>query len=335
MISVIVLNWNGRQHLETCLTALARQVFPDFEVILVDNGSVDSSVEFVKASFPAVRVIALDQNLGFCAGNNSGIRASQGELIATLNNDTEADQGWLAALHDAAQRWPGMGCFASKMLFFDQRSWLDDAGDELHTAGFATKRGWLEPDGPPYDTEVEVFGPCAGAALYRRAMLNEVGLFDESFFANGEDVDLSFRARLKGYRCLYIPSAVVYHKVGASIGQTNRWLYWMRRNQIWLLLKNMPAPLLLKYAPEIIIYNVLSLLYHSQRGRGRLIWQAYFDAFRDIRRILAQRREIQTGRVASLSDIETALTKGQLFNRMKHPVTAKPDTGKFYRLVED
>ena len=195
-----------------------------------------------------------------------------------------------------------------------------------------SKRGWFESDGPGYDLEAEVFGVCGGAALYRRTVLDDVGLFDETFFANGEDVDLSFRARLRGYTCLYVPAAVVYHKSGASIGQTTRWFYWVRRNQLWVLMKNMPWQLIAKYAPEIVVYNVMSLIYHSLQGRGRLIWRAYFDALLDLPRIAKERGVIQSRRTASVWDIDRVLTKSSLIKRMSRPITKREITGQLYKL---
>jgi GT2 family glycosyltransferase len=332
MISVVVLNWNGRQHLEACLSSLFEQTFHEFEVILVDNGSTDGSIEFVRTLFPEVRIIALEKNLGFCGGNNIGIRAAQGDLVALLNNDTEADRKWLEALNDAAIRRPDVGCFASKMLSFYQRNLIDDAGDEFHAAGFSSKRGWLEEDGPQYNEECEVFGTCAGAASYRRTMLDEIGLFDEHFFATGEDVELSFRAHLKGYKCLYVPNAIIYHKAGAAVGQTTAWFYRMRRNQLWTTVKNMPWQLFVKYMPQIVAYNALSLIYHSLQGRGKLIWRAYFDAFRDLPRVMSQRRYIQSSRVAPVRDIEAVLTKGGLRHRISNPITSRKAIGNSYKL---
>lgn len=330
MISVVVLSWNGKEHLEVCLSSLSTQSFQDFEIILVDNGSTDGSIDYVRERFPKVRLVPLVTNLGFCAGNNVGIESAQGDLIALLNNDTEVSPNWLESLYEAAQRSPEAGFFASKMLLFDRRDTIDSAGDEFHTAGFASKRGWLQPDGPEFAQEKDVFGACAGAALYRHEMLDEVGLLDEDFYANGEDVDLSFRAHAYGYRCLYVPTARVYHKGGATIGQTEKWFYLMRRNQLWIVVKNMPNQLLFRYLPNILVYNITSLLYHSLQGRGGLIWRAYFDAARGLPGMLEKRRLIQSARAARIKDIDSILSKATLFARARSPITKKLSSS--YRL---
>lgn len=323
MISVIVLNYNGRGHLGPCLESLRRQTFQDFETILVDNGSSDGSVDFVRRLFPEVRCVANPSNLGFSAGNNVGIRLACGELIALLNNDTVAADTWLEHLRLAARKYPHAGVFASKLLLFHQKGHLDAAGDDFHAAGFAAKRGWLQPDGPPFDSGTDVFGACAAAAMYRLAVLRDAGMFDEDFFANGEDVDLSFRARLAGSSCRYVPEAVVYHKGGATIGQSDHWFYLMRRNQIWIMVKNMPAALLLKYTPQIAFYHLSSLCYHTLKGRGAITLRAYADAFKKIHLMLAKRRRIQTRRNTGTKAIESMLTTGKLLQRARRPITTQ------------
>ena len=322
MISVIVLNWNGKQHLKTCLSSLEKQIFRDFEIILVDNGSTDGSVDLVRELFPNIRLISLKTNLGFCAGNNVGIKSAKGDLIALLNNDTEVHPNWLEQLYEATQK-SDAGFFASKMLLFDKRDIIDSAGDEFHTSGFAAKRGWLQPDGLEYDYEKIVFGACAGAALYRREMLTKIGLLDEDFFANGEDVDLSFRANLFGYMCLYVPTAKVYHKGGSTIGQTGNWFYLMRRNQIWIVIKNLPNQLLLKYILNILAYNFISFFHHLFQGRGKLILRAYFDAACGLPKMLRKRYHIQAERIEEIDCLDAILTRGKLLARASSPINRK------------
>lgn len=255
----------------------------------------------------------------FCRGNNAGIRHARGDLIALLNNDTEVSLEWLRSLFEASLRWPEAGFFASKMLRFDRRDVIDSAGDEFHTAGFAAKRGCGQRDGPDYAREQPVFGACAGAALYRRSMLDRIGLFDEDFYANVEDVDLSFRAQLCGYPCVYVPEAKVYHKVGATIRRNWDWFYWSRRNHLWVVVKNMPSLLLARYLPSVLVYNASSLLYHIWNGRGRLVLRAYAAALRGLPGMLAKRRSIQSARTADIQYIESILTKGGLRARASSP----------------
>ena len=326
-VSVVVLNWNGRRHLDTCLTALQRQTLPQVEVIFVDNGSQDGSAGYVEQRYPNVKIVALPKNIGFCAGNNTGINQASGEFIALLNNDTEVEKDWLAELIAATKRHPEAGLFASKMLFFDNRKVIDTAGDEFHVSGFASKRGWSAADDGRYNIEKRVFGACAGAVLFRRSMLESVGLLDDDFFANGEDVDLSFRALLKGYHCIYVPDAVVYHKGGATIGQSDQWFYLMRRNQLWVMVKNMPLVLLIKYFPLVFFYNMLSVVYHCVQGRGALIGRAYWDAFKGMPSMLRKRKKIQSGRRVPLMGVETMLQKRGFWKRAQQPMTQRLTIG--------
>ena len=192
--TVIIPNWNGQHLLAPCLLALAAQTNQDREVVLVDNGSQDGSVEWVRSRFPTVRLLAQERNLGFAAAINQGILASNSRYVVTLNNDTEPEPNWLAALVSAAENDPTVGMCASKMLFADRPGIINSTGICLDRAGIAWDRRGGEPDDGREIEPVEVFGPCGGAALYRRAMLDQIGLFDEDFFAYLEDVDLAWRA---------------------------------------------------------------------------------------------------------------------------------------------
>ena len=203
-VTVVVPNWNGEIFLETCLSSLRRQSYEDFEVVLADNGSTDGSVPFVEENFPEVRVVRLPENRGFSAAVNAGIKAASpsAEHVVLLNNDTELDPGWLGALVGAADRHPEAGLFASKLVDFEDRRVLDGAGDALRKSGLPYRVGHGEVDRGQFERETFVFSACAAAALYRRSLFEDIGLFDEDFFSNCEDGDLSFRAQLAGYRCL-------------------------------------------------------------------------------------------------------------------------------------
>lgn len=309
MLSVIVVNWNGRQHLHTCLSALERQTYTEREIVLVDNGSSDGSPDYVEAEFPQVRVLRLPKNLGFCGGNNVGIRQSQGEWVALINNDTEADPDWLTASLVAIHKEQA-DFAAARLRLFDQRAYLDTAGDLYFRTGYPGKRGWLLPDGPEYDQNEWVFGACAGAVVYRRTMLDEIGLFDKDFFSLMEDIDLSFRAQLAGYRCLYVASALVYHKVGATVGRdTARRQYWSHRNHWHVLLKNLPLPLLLRYLGQIMAAEALVLGSAAQRGRLSVFARARTQVVRDLPRILAKRKSVQALRRVSLQYIDSLIRK--------------------------
>jgi GT2 family glycosyltransferase len=276
-VCVVIVNWNGRYHLETCLPALFTQTFTDFEIVLVDNGSTDGSAEWVETNFPHVQLIRNAQNVGFAKGNNQAIRATDAEFVVTLNNDTRVESGWLAALVEAATSDPTVGMVASKMLFADRPDVINSAGIALDPVGIAWDRLGGASDKPDQETWVEVFGPCAGAALYRRAMLDQVGLFDEGFFAYLEDVDLAWRARLAGWRCLYAPVARVYHVHSATgIEGSPLKSRLLGRNKIWSIAKNYgPTRRLLAYLPLIVTYDLAAVVYglivrgdvHSLLGR--------------------------------------------------------------------
>ncbi len=304
-VSVVVPNWNGERFLETCLSSLRRQSYEDFEVILADNGSTDGSVGFVEENFPEVRVVRLPQNRGFSAAVNAGIKASapSAEHVVLLNNDTEVDPGWLAALVEAAERRPEAGLFASKLVDFEDRRVLDGAGDALRKSGLPLRVGHGEIDRGQFEREEFVFSACAAAALYRSSLFREIGLFDEDFFSNCEDGDLSFRAQLAGHRCLYVPHSVVYHMGSASTGGTRSTTNTRlgTQNSINLLVKNLPRSLILGSLPHLLFGQLLRLL-TALFFRGGLL-RAYLaglvGAWRMLPLMLEKRREIQGRRRVS------------------------------------
>jgi hypothetical protein len=198
------------------MSALAAQTSRDFEVIVVDNGSQDGSVEWLDAHAPNVRLVRNQANLGFAMANNQGIRASSAPLVAALNNDALPEPEWLETLVSAAEQAPEAGMFASKILLRESDGRMDSAGIEVDRAGIAWNRRWGEHDLGEESTCVEVFGPSAAAAVHRRAILDHIGLFDEDYFIYYEDVDLAWRAQWAGWRCVYVPQAVVHHEHSAT-----------------------------------------------------------------------------------------------------------------------
>jgi len=294
-VSVVILNWNGRRYLDDCLTSLQSQTFTDFEIILVDNGSTDDSVEWVETHFPQVCLIRNAQNVGFAEGNNQAIRSTAAEFIVTLNNDTRVEPGWLAALVEAVASDSAVGMVASKMIFADRPGMINSAGIALDPVGIAWDRLGGTHDDPNETVLVEVFGPCAGAALYRRAMLDQIGLFDADFFAYLEDVDLAWRARLSGWRCLYAPAARVYHVHSATGGEgspfKNRLL---GRNKVWTIAKNYgPAGRLLVYLPLIVLYDLAAVLYALIVRRETAPLQGRLMALKGLPDVWRRRRVVQ------------------------------------------
>ncbi len=252
LVSVVIPNWNGAHHLVTCLDSLGRQTYPNFEIILVDNGSTDRSVALVRERYPAVRLLVLPENQGFAGAVNAGIRdLAQGEIIALLNNDTEVDPGWLAALQDALARYPKAGIAASKILLFDRRDTFHSAGDTFGVDGMPVNRGVWQRDVGQFAHEELIFGGCGGAVAYRRALLDEVGLFDRNLGSYCEDVDLNWRAQLAGWQCVYVPQAIVYHKVSATGGGAIS-SYYVGRNVLWVLARDYPTALWRRHWRDIL-----------------------------------------------------------------------------------
>jgi GT2 family glycosyltransferase len=307
-LTVVVPNWNGERFLSTCLGSLRCQSFEDFETVLVDNGSTDASVSFVSRNFPEVRILPLGENGGFSVAVNAGIKASRAEYVALLNNDTEVDTDWLEALVRAADAYPGAGSFASKLVNFDDRHILDGAGDVLRRSGLPYRLGHGEPDRGQYDEASLVFGACAGGALYRRSMLDEIGLFDEDFFANCEDGDLSFRAQLAGYRCLYVPESVVFHMGSATFGKRSPTATRLgTRNSLCMLVKNLPAPLVLRLLPFALAGQLARLIVTASTSTLRAHLEGLAGALLLLPLMLRKRREIQKRRRVPVTYIRELL----------------------------
>ena len=290
LISVIVLNYNGRGFLDGCLTSLASQTYSDFEVIVVDNGSRDGSPDYIEENYPWVRLAKNDENLGFAGGTNVGIRAAKGEFILTLNNDSRADSRFIEELIKPMAD-PEVGVCAAKMLFPDGR--INSAGICISRSGAAWDRGMFEPDRGQYEFVEEVFGACAGAALYRREMLDEIGLFDEDFFLYLEDVDLAFRARLAGWKCLYVPGARVIHHHGGTAGVgSDLAVYYGNRNIVWYPIKDFPFRLLITSLPFIVARNLAVIPYYALRGQGGVILRSKLDALKGVVKMMEKRKDV-------------------------------------------
>ncbi len=253
--------------LRACLGSLARQTGVTFETIVVDNGSTDGSVDLAEREF-AARVIRNRENRGFCAANNQGIAAARGEFIALLNNDTEAEPGWLAALHRACAERPEIGMAASKVLVWEDPRRIDKAGHLIFPDGQNRGRGTGAFDTGQFDREEEVLWPDGCAAMYRKAMLDQIGGFDEDFFAYGDDAELGLRARIAGWRCLYTPAAVVRHHRGSTLGKDSALrLELIERNRLLLVFKLFPWSLL-ALNPFYFLARVGAGLLAARRGAG-------------------------------------------------------------------
>ena len=323
-MSVVIPNWNGWQHLQECLTALRRQIYQDFEVIVVDNGSSDDSVAEVRAQFPEVRLVCLTDNQGFAAGCNAGIAAAHGEFVALLNNDTRVDPGWLAALYRATQESKNSdyNMWASRVVLADRPELLDSAGDGLTIAGAPFKRGHLQL-AEAYATAQEVFGPSGSAAVYRKRLLERLGGFDADFFLIHEDVDLAWRARLLGARCWYVADALVQHKVNASLGYLSwTYVYYGQRNLEYVFVKNMPFAVLLRSLPAHILFNLLAWGHFVWHGHGLHFLQAKIAAVRSLPSLWQKRREIQKQRQVTTSAFLECIERRWLGMKLRAAVQA-------------
>jgi GT2 family glycosyltransferase len=309
-VSVIVVNWNGRHHLARCLPSLQAQTYRDFEMVVVDNGSTDDSVTWLAREYPKARILRNPSNLGFAAANNQAFRATESPYLVTLNNDTEAATDWLAELVAAVESDAIVGMVASQMLLAHAPSTIDSAGIQVDWTGTAWQRRHGEPADKASGFE-EVFGPCAGAALYRRSMLSEIGLFDETFFAYYEDVDLAWRAQNAGWRCIYAPQARVFHIHSATGGQDpTRKRYLIGRNKTWTLLKNYPA---LRFAvtwPFVLGFELAAVLYALLAEGDSSAWRGRLASWRELPRVWRQRRATQRGLWGTLSPVRIRLRPG-------------------------
>jgi GT2 family glycosyltransferase len=310
LVSVVIPNWNGAHHLADCLASLRRQTFREFEVIVADNGSTDGSLELLAREYPEVRVLALGENLGFAGACNAGMRVARGTFVVLLNNDTEADPLWLAEVVAAFQRHPEAGLVASKMLLFDRRDTLHTAGDFYRVDGIPGNRGVWQKDEGQYDREETVFSACGGSAAYRKAMLEQVGLLDEGFFFSCEDVDLAWRAQLAGWRCVYVPRAVVYHKLSATGGDVTASFY-DGRNFFYLLVKDYPGDLWRVHWRAILRAQVRLAMEALRAWRGaaaRARLRGMLAGLLGVPRMLHKRRIVQRIRTVDRSYLESILT---------------------------
>lgn len=308
LVTVLVLNWNGARFLPRCLDALASQTFEDFEVLVLDNASTDGSVDEVEAIWPEFRLIRFPSNLGFAQGNNRGASYARGSWFAFLNNDAFPEPGWLSNLWNFRLENPGFTFFSSRLMDFGNPVLAQNSGDVCHISGYAWPRDSLIPIEQAHLVPEEVFSASAAAAMYQKEAFFEVGGFDETFSSHYEDVDLGFRLRLAGHRCLYVPAAVVAHLGAASFGQeSSRTVYQVQRNVIWSYVKNMPGRLFWKHLPAHILANLVFIIYYMLQGQTAAVWRAKWDAIRALPFIIQKRSQIQSTRRVSPEMIDVLL----------------------------
>jgi GT2 family glycosyltransferase len=309
ILTVAIPTYNGRALLEVVLPSLAGQRFADFDVVVVDDGSTDGTAAWLAAQWPDVQVV-VQENQGVTAALNACLRAgADTELVGLFNSDVELDPDCLGELVGALREHPEAGSASPKLLDFDRRDTIDGAGDVLRWAGHGHRRGHGERDRGQYDRPQAIFGPCAGAAVYRRSAIEVVGDFDADFHAFFEDVDWALRAQLAGLQCRYVPTAVVFHMGSATLGAglTDFTRYQLWRNGVWLFAKGMPASLLARHAHQLAAGQLVNLAV-AVRDRKLGIWlRAWRDALAGLPRMVARRRRIQRARRVSPRELEGRL----------------------------
>lgn len=264
-LSVIIPSYNRRELLRRCLVTVMRHLPPDAEVIVVDDGSIDGTASMVRQNWPAIRLIR-QANQGFCRAANAGLEASRGRIVELLNNDTEVTSGWADPALEAFAD-PTVGSVAPLVRKLPFRNRIDSAGDNYYWFGMAKKRGEGRPFSPPYDRPAEVFGASASSAFYRREALLKAGGFPEHFGAYLDDIDLGFRLRLAGYRCMFVPDSVVYHWVSRSYPVRSRNLQrQVALNSERVFWANLTTKQLLMHAAPHLVYVLAQLAYKTVRG---------------------------------------------------------------------
>ena len=293
-VSIVIANWNGARLLPACLDALRAQTRPADEIIVVDNASTDDSLALLAARYPEVRALPYRRNLGFAGGMNAGVAASRGAVVVALNNDAIPRPDWLSLLVAPLEADARLGATMSTMVFAHAPETIAAAGIVVHRNGLALEDLLGTPLGALPPTPRPIFGPTGGAAAYRRAMLDDIGHFDEDFFLYLEDVDLAWRARLRGWSALHMPGAIVSHIYSASSGQGSPLKrYYLARNRLWVLRKNLPDALLRRHRFAIIAYDLAAVL-HALLTRDRAGLRGRRDGLGDAmisaRRAATQRR---------------------------------------------
>jgi N-acetylglucosaminyl-diphospho-decaprenol L-rhamnosyltransferase len=306
-VTVIVVNYNAGHLLSSCITSLIEQTCETFDVIVVDNNSKDGSIDKLMPLKGNVRIIQMRENVGFAQANNLAARQTQANWIALLNPDAVAMPDWLEQLLTASKRYPEVTAFGSTQINAAEPLRLDGAGDVYHAFGIAWRgnMGQFVRTVPP---EGEVFGPCAAAAMFRQRDFLEVGGFDESYFCYFEDVDLAFRLRLAGHRCVQVPGAEVTHLGSALSGKKSEFSdYHTTRNRIWTFIKNMPLPLLILLFPFFVATQFFCFLRTVGRGNGMVSLRALRDALIGLRPVLESRKVVQQSRKLSLAGLVRVL----------------------------
>ena len=331
--TIIIPNYNGMRLIGGCLDSLKVQIEAADEVIVVDDGSLDESVAFLRQAYPWVKLIVRPKNGGFAAACNDGLDAASKEIAILFNNDAEAQAGWLAAVDRAFEQFPAVGMVASKLMIYDQPTIFNSASDYYRTDGLAGNRGYRQEDRGQFDQPEMVFGPCGAAAAYRQTVLDEVRadndngrVLDETLFMYLEDVDLNLRLQLRGYACVYQPKAVVRHRLGATSGGklSN---YQFTRNLSRVALKNLPASILWPNLPFMLILHLVIFVQalldrreETNKARLRGLWAALTS----LPQVLRQRKKVQARRRVDGRSLKKLFYYNMLYKRLYRTAAPRP-----------
>jgi len=314
LVSIVIPNWNGKRFLPGCLDSLSKLEYGKVEIVVVDNGSSDGSIELLRNQYPQVRLVRFEKNTGFSVAVNAGIENSQGEFIALLNNDTIVEPNWISEMMRVLDEHPEAGSAGCKMLAYDDRQLLDGAGDGYRRGGLPGRIGHRERDFGQFDTQRYILGACGGAALYRRSMFDDIGLFDDDYFAYLEDVDMGLRAQNAGYKCIYVPTAVMYH---LGCGTTGSGYHPMvvklsAQNNFNTIVKNIPGPLLWKFFPQILYWQMYYLAVVIVRGGQVVPWMyGTLCALTLLPKMLVKRARIKAQRRVPIEYLERVIVESE------------------------
>ncbi len=302
--SIVILFWNNEKYIGKCLQSLKNQTYKNFEIILINNGSDQPLPPNLEISSHNVKSIKLIKNIGFAAGNNYGAKIAKGKYLITLNADAFPEPDWLEKINSAIEKYPDCS-FASKLVMADDPKKLDGTGDVYHFTGLVWRKNYNHLIENVKLKEGEVFSACGAAAVYPKYAFDKVGGFDSDFFAYVEDVDLGFRLRLAGYRCIFLPEAVVHHVGSGSTEKRSDFsVYNGQRNLVWTFFKNMPAILFWLLLPIHLLINVLAIFVNLFRNQGKITIKAKLDAILSIDQIINKRKYIMTNRVVRIYEIQ-------------------------------
>ncbi len=295
-IFTVIPNLNGEDSIEKCVNSLKAQTIKN-RIVVIENGSKDKSLTILKKNYPDIEIIENSKNLGFAGGVNQGIEKAidlGAEYVALFNNDAVADKNWLTGLVEVMQASPKVGIVAPKLLSSDKKH-LDSTGDQYTNWGLPYPRGRRELDDGQYSKPERVFAASGGASLYRVSMLKEIGLFDEDFFAYYEDVDISFRAQLAGWKVAYEPSSIVYHKIGATSSKIPGFTtYQTIKNLPWLFWKNVPSKYLFKIGLRFFVAYFSFLFSAISRGQIVPVLRGFFVSLVLMPKKLFERHKVQS-----------------------------------------